>query len=253
MTISDDWSGEPLTGGRSGAGDDFNINDPDIPKIHYDLSGWTFDQKAELTEALAESELPHGWDDEELVVPESVEPDTDALFERLEGEIGPFAIRLGVDEPSTEFGLDEWPERDRELLTQAVVEAEIPHRWDGATIYVAQDAESEVDDLLDAIEAGELISLGEHGEPPEGALSTLYLSADRLARDPLDTGAAEALSELYQQLDERAAPYGVTQRTWRQALVSAGEVVDQLFSDDPDSSQVIGSAQALRAALRPYV
>lgn len=253
MSISDDWSGEPHKGRVSDdTSDDFNPSDPDVPKVHYDLTGWTWEQRAELSEALADAGIPHGWDGDELIVPEKDEDATDALFERLEAEIGPFPVPLG-DEESTEFGLDEWPARDREILTEAVVDAQIPHRWDGTTILVAQDAESEVDELLDAIESGELISLGEHGEPPEGALSSLFSISDRLARDPRDKGAGKELVDLHDQLDERAIPYGVTQRTWRTTLSAAEEIVDQLAEDEPNESDIIGAAQELRSALRPYV
>jgi hypothetical protein len=253
VTISDDWSGEPIDPEKTRAIDDFNPNDPDIVKVHYDLSGWTLDQRAELSQALAETGLAHSWDGDELVVPESLEAVTDELFDRLETELGPFAVVLGDDEDSTEFGLDEWPERDREILAQSVIEMEIPHRWSGTTIFVARDAESEIDDLLDAVESGELLSLGEGEEPPEGALSKLYLLADRLARDPLDDGAGGELAALHGALDVKAVPYGVTQRTWRTALGAVDALVDRIHGADPDPSDVIGAAQELRAALRPYV
>jgi len=253
VSISNDWSGEPLEPEKTRAIDEFNPNDPDIVKVHYDLSGWTLEQRAELTEALAEIGLAHGWEGDELVVPEDLESTADELFERLESELGPFAITLGPDEDSTEFGLDEWPERDREILAQSVIEMDIPHRWEGTTIHVARDAESEVDDLLDAIESGELMSLGEEAEPPEGAMGRLYLLADRLARDPLDTNAGSEFAELHEQLDVKGVPYGVTQRTWRATIAAADKLVDELSGGDADPSTVIGAAQELRAALRPYV
>ncbi|MEM1332852.1 MAG: hypothetical protein AAGG08_05280, partial [Actinomycetota bacterium] len=52
---------------------DFDPTDEAVVKIHYDLSAWNFDQHAELAEALAESGIPHAWDGDELIVPESVE------------------------------------------------------------------------------------------------------------------------------------------------------------------------------------
>ena len=58
---------------------------------------------------------------------------------------------------------------------------EIPHRWQGTTIFVARDAESEVDELLDAIESGELISLGE-GDGATGGSAVEALPARRSAR-----------------------------------------------------------------------
>jgi hypothetical protein len=242
-------SGQPI---------DFDPNDPDTVKVHYDVSGWTIDQRAELSEALANSELPHFWDEDELVVPEIVEEQVDVLFERLEEEIGPFAIPLDEDAESTEFGLDEWSDDDRAVLTEALVEAEIPYRWTGSTVVVAVEAEHAVDDLLDKIEAGELISTAadEGNAAPEGAISTIFLASDKLAKDPLDAKARKVLIELQPQLDRKRPPYGLAQRTWVGAVDGVGQIVDHIIagSSGADSeSDVIGAAQELRALIRPYV
>ena len=242
-------SGQPI---------DFDPNDPTTVKVHYDVSGWTIDQRAELSEALANSELPHFWDEDELVVPEIVEGQVDALFERLEEELGPFAILLGEDAESTEFGLDEWSDDDRKVLTEALVEAEVPYRWEGSTVVVAAEAEHAVDDLLDAIESGELISTtaDDGNVAPEGAISTIFLAADKLAKDPLDAKARKALIDLGPQLDPKRPPYGLAQRTWAGAVDGVGQIVDHVVagsgSADTDSD-VIGAAQELRSLIRPYV
>jgi hypothetical protein len=246
-------SGEPI---------DFDPNDPDVVKVHYDLTVWTFDQRAELSEALADAEFPHYWDGAELVVPEAVEDDVDALFERLEQLFGPFPIILQDDAESTEFGLDEWSEVDRKVLTNALIDAEIPHRWDGTTVVVAADAESAVDDLLDAIETGELGGDTTDGgvAPPEGALSTMFVAADKLAKDPLDTGARTTLLDLLPQLDARVPPYGIAVRTWAAGVEGVARLVglveehaQQHGTDDGHESEVIGAAQDLRSLLRPLV
>ena len=50
--------------------DDWNPNDPDATRVHYDLSDWSFEQMAELAAALADAVVPHAWDGNELIVPE---------------------------------------------------------------------------------------------------------------------------------------------------------------------------------------
>ena len=97
---------------------DWNPNDPDTVKVHYDVSAWSIDQRAELSEALAEEDLAHVWEGDELVVPEELEADVDLLFERLEAVLGPFAVPLDADDPGVEFGLDEWPAGDRATLAR---------------------------------------------------------------------------------------------------------------------------------------
>ncbi len=232
---------------------DFEPNDPDVVKVHYNLVGWSFDQRAELSEALAEAGMPHAWDGEELLVPEDVEAATDALFERLESEIGPFPVSLDDEDQSTEFGLDEWPQADLDLLETSLVEAEIPHRWQGNTVIVAQDAEEVVDDLLDAIEAGEVASIDEEAEAPDGALHDLFKYADKLARDPIDGSARTGLFDLVPALSPKVPPFGITIGAWTRIVGAAESVIEVFHIDDYDPSDVIGAAQELRTMCRPYV
>jgi hypothetical protein len=251
---SDDEDDQQQAGAAAGAPPvDWDPDDPDTVKVHYDVSAWSFDQRAELTEALADADLPHRWDGDELVVPEAVEEAVDALFAELEHHLGPFPVVLGHDEPSTEFGLDEWPPADLELLSSALIEAEIPHRWAGATLLVATDAEDEVDDLLDAIERGDIASFDDAGGPPEGALSALFSIGDRLAREPSDGSARSDLLDLVPQLDPKRPPFGVAVRSWAGVVKAAATLHDDFAGDDFDPSDVIGHGQDLRAVVRPFV
>lgn len=234
---------------------DWNPNDPDVVKVHYDVSGWTIDQRAELTEALAEEELAHVWDGDELVVPEELEEEVDALFARLEELLGPFPVPLDPDDPGVEFGLDEWPPADRNTLTQALIEAEIPHRWDGTTVVVASDAEAAVDELLDGIEQGTLVLAGadEWAVAPEGALSTLFAAADRLAKDTEDQHGRRQLVELVAHLDRARPAYGISVGAWAKCVDSAEQLVALLEAPDASESDIIGAAQDLRSRVRQYV
>jgi hypothetical protein len=234
---------------------DWDPNDPDAVKVHYDVSAWSLDQRAELTEALAESAIAHVWEGDEVVVPEELEAEADELFARLEELLGPFAVPLGADEHGVEYELDEWPPADRQALTQALIEAEIPHRWEGTTVVVATDAEETVDQLLDAIEQGTLVYTGGDGSSgaPEDALSTLFTSADRLARDPEDRGGSDDLRGLVPALDPMQPPYGVSVNTWSKILDAAGALAELVDEVEPSSSDVIGTAQELRSLVRQYV
>jgi hypothetical protein len=233
---------------------DWDPNDPDAVNVLYDVSAWSFDQRAELAAAFAEAGHPHAWEGDELVVPEEIEDAVDDLFDQLERELGPFPVGIAAEVPSTEFGLDEWPPADIEVLKAALVEAEIPHRWDGSTLHVDPDAEHVVDDLLDAIESGDLATLGDVvGGPPEGALNLLFTAADRLARDPGDATARNELFALAPLLDGRQPPFGVTVRVWSHAVTAAQTLVDDFHAAEHDPSDVIGHAQDLRTIVRPYV
>lgn len=234
---------------------DWNPNDPDAVKVHYDVSAWNLDQRAELSEALAEDDIAHVWEDDELIVPEEVEAQADELFSRLEEVFGPFAVRLAEDDPSVEFGLDEWPSTDRDTLTAALVAGGIPHRWDGTTAFVPVDAEQVVDELLDSIESGTLVVAGSAatGGPPEQALSTLFASADRLAKDPDDQIGQVDLSELLDAINIAHPPYGVAAGTWSKVIDVSGKLVDLCDDEDSTPSDVIETAQELRSLVRQYV
>ncbi len=253
---------------RAGVGEpiDFDPDDPTIVKVHYDLAAWDFDQRAELAEALADAGMPHAWDGEELIVPELVEDQVDALFERLEESLGPFPIALADDDESTEFGLDEWSDADRALLTEALVDSEVPLRWEGTTVVVAREAEDAVDDLLDAIEAGELLSADDHGGgagPPDGALDTIFLAADRLVRDPVDARARSSLIDIEGRIDGDHPPYAFAPRTWARAVAGVTTIVETFRREaggsgdrpaaDDDGGEVAEQAGGLRDLLRPFV
>ncbi len=258
--------GEESRNELAGSGEliDFDPNDPTIVKVHYDVAAWTWEQRAELTEALAESEVPHAWDSDELVVPELVERQVDAIFDRLEAELGPFPIVLEADDAATEFGLDEWNDADRSMLTDSLVESEIPHRWEGTTLIVAADAEDAVDSLLDAIEAGEMLAADDDAthEPPDGVLGTVFLAATSLAKDPFDARSRTTLIELSPHLDPKYPPYAFSPRTWAETVEGVDTIVEQIMleaqgsahdEDSDEASAVIRFADDLRTLLRPYV
>ncbi len=234
---------------------DWNPNDPDTVKVHYDVSAWSIDQRAELAEALAEEDLAHVWDGDELIVPEELEDDVDALFARLEELLGPFAIALDLEDPGVEYGLDEWPPADRNTLTQALIESEIPHRWDATTVVVATDAEDAVDDLLDGIEQGTLVLAGadESAVAPAGALSTLFAASDRLAKDSEDQHGRRELLDMVARLDRARPAYGISVGAWANCVDSAEALAALLESPDSTESDIIGAAQDLRSRVRQYV
>lgn len=255
LNRSDD-EGEESTAVAAGAPPaldvDFDPNDPDQSKVHYDLSGWTIDQRAELAETFAERGIPHVWEGEEVVVPEELEGLVDDLFDALEAEIGPFPVGLPDDAPVTEFGLDEWPPADIETLHRALLDAEIPHRWEGRTLLVASDAETVVDDLLDAIESGEVASLDEGADAPDGALQDLYLHSDRLMRDLANGSSRAALVDLVPQLSGDVPPFGLAVGSWR-TIVERAVALVEAFEAGAETDDLQAATEALRSACRPWV
>ena len=249
----DEEKGAQVASGAPPAFDvEFDPNDPEQVKVHYNLAGWGFEQRAELAETLAERGVPHVWEGEELVIPEEIEESVDALFDELEDELGPFPVPLDEDAASTEFGLDEWPVADIESLKQSLTEAEIPHAWEGRKLLVAQDAEHVVDDLLDAIEAGEVASIDEDAEAPDGALHDLYQAADRLRRDVAHGPSRKKLLALAPQLSPTVPPFGLAVGSWK-TIVEKAQIVAERFEGGADVEELEEAAGELHAVTRPWV
>lgn len=236
--------------------EDFDPNDPDTVVVQYDLTGWTPEQLGELTAAIAEADLPHRWEGTELLVPEAAEDPMDDIFDRLELQIGPFAVVLDPSEESTEFRLEDWSSADLALVRAALIESEIPHRWEGIAVHVDPEFQDEVDDLLDAIEDGDIASLDDRDGtdgPPEGVLGRLYSIGDRLARDAADSVARADLFTLAAVIDPAQPPYGMAARSWS-AVVSAARATAGAFADaEFDSSEVSTLGEELRSTTRPFV
>src|SRR5690606_28313864 len=200
----------------------------------------------------AEQGVPHAWDGEELVLPEEIMEAVDALFDALGAELEPIPVPLLEGDDSTEHGLDHRPFADIETRKQSLVEAEIPHAWHGRTLMVAHDAEHVVDDLLDAIEAGEVASLDEDADAPDGALHDLFRHADRLVRDLTNFGSRTAILELVPQLSPDAPPFGLPVGSWRTIVDRARALVER-FEAGAATEELTAAADELRSVCRPWV
>ena len=198
---------------------DFDPNDPDQVKVHYNLTGWSFEQRAELAETLAERGVPHVWEGDELVVPEQIEADVDALFDELEREIGPFPVPLLDDEDDadgvTEFELDEWPVADIELLQQSLIEAEIPHRWERAHVARRQRCRAHGRRLArrDRGRRGGLARRVGRGARRRAARSVRATPTGSPATPPMASASAVA-ARARAELSPSAPPFGLAIRAW---------------------------------------
>ena len=139
---------------------DWNPLDPDLENVYYDLSSWSTDHQGEMTATLAQNDIPHAWVESELVVPAEYEDRLDALFDRLEKElgIGTVAVTGGVDDEDdvTEYELDEYTVAERRDLNEMLIAAKVTHRWQETTLIVPTAAEEIVDGLLDELEGDEV-------------------------------------------------------------------------------------------------
>jgi hypothetical protein len=267
---------------------DWNPSDPDAAKVFYDLSSWDFDQQAELSSALADAEIPHTWDGNELVIPAEAEDEVDELFTELEARLGIASAddidpdsdpdsdtagdaddgelvtppEWGVLEESTkvtDYDLSEWSDLDRSLAIEALDGAAIAHRFVDGVLSVPTVAEDAVDDILDEVEAGEMIPVINDG--PEGdalpfeSLNSFFLAGERLRRDPRDADGLERLLDALKIANPDRPPRGVELRVWRRSCELAERLADVLVEGSEDEVRDTAEpvAEALHDLLRPLI
>lgn len=267
--------------------DDWDPNDSEQTRVHYDLSLWSFDQQAELASDLTEAEIPHAWDGNELLVPEEFEIAADTAITLVEERLGiddealaashqpeaePEPIELADDVVITEFDLAEWAPEHRAAVGNLLVHQHLPFRWDDHTLLVATEHEQSVDAILDAVEAGEYemdepvidepdaeAALAAEpdvadGQLPFETLTTFFLAGERLQKNPLDAGGLEELMRALDVADPANPPYGVERPLWEQTCELADELADALTEEEePDVASAQEIASELHDLLRPYV
>lgn len=255
---------------------DWNPLDPDAESVHYDLSEWSLDQRAAVAEVFAEAEVPHAWVGDEVVVPSELEEVADTLLDRLEQEFAidgnafanrgsAAAIDEADDDEITEYELDEWTDNERSRLGELLVASGIPFRWEGAILVTLSEFEDTVDELLDAVEAGDVTIVDSRGPGPATVsagnsqvsgetLTQMFLAAERLQRDPLDADGLALLVRVLDDVEDGGAPFGVSMPAWRQAVELADQLAEALAgSDIPDEIGAMEIAQRLFVTLRPHV
>lgn len=244
---------------------EWNPNDPDASKVYYDLSGWNFDQQAELSAELAERYIPHAWEGAELVVPEDSEAETDEMFVALEARLGIVGaadevvqIELAADATSTEYDLGEWSVLERDLVSDSLAGAQIPFRWEDEILLVGTENEEQVDDILDDVESGKIIPvLADSGEDddelPFENLNSFFLAGERLKRNPQDASGLQRLLEALEVADPDRPPSGVELGVWRRSCRLAEDLADTLIAEDGDVDLAKPIAESLHDLLRPLI
>jgi hypothetical protein len=261
--------------------DDWDPHDPDATQVRYDLSGWTFEQQADLAAELAEAEVRHAWSGDELVVGEAQESLADHVIGEVESRLGiasegdekalaadavePDPVefgRLPDGAPTTEYDPGDWTPAERRTVSRELRTDDVAFRWEGTTLVVAAAVEEAVDALLDEVEAGELVlsadpEVADDAEAdrlPFETLTTFFLAGERLHKNTLDPDGLDDLLAAVEVADSVQPPYGVDPRLWSRTCELANELADALTGGEtPDHDEAGAVAGELRDLLRPYV
>lgn len=244
--------------------DDWNPDDPQDESVFYDVSDWSIDQQSEVSAAFAEQDIRHAWRGFELAVPARLESRADEVFEALERRLGLASaaiptepIDLDAREGTgtlVEYDLAAWSPGERHTLGTALADAQVPHRWEQALLLVPAEAEEFVDEMLDAVESGDVMIMDDTGdEEPTVTLDDLDGLSRRLVKEPRDERAAAQLSEVVATIDPEHPPFGVQLATWRRAVALCREIELLLGTQPLDEITVVERAEELEALVRPLV
>ena len=111
------------------------------------------DERADVVVALAQAEVPHAWDGDELVVPQEQEEVVEDILDELEEQMDANDDEETADDNITEYELDEWTESERKQLCDMLDNLDIGYRWDGTVLLVPVGVETVVDSCLDSIDS----------------------------------------------------------------------------------------------------
>jgi len=178
----------------------------------------------------------------------------------------PLMLAPGNDEDEVQYDLLEWKMPERCAATTALLEADIPYRWETDLVLVVPTvAEQEVDHLLDELdELDDLEDADEDhveggdddtadgGEEAQTAMGDLFVAADRLQHDPGDARMAADAMEAATTVAACGPPYGIERPAWKQIQGLAEKLATGL-EEAADEDTVAADARALREYLRDLV
>lgn len=221
----------------------------------FDLREWPSDPLHVVRSMLQASDVPHTWEDGQLVVAADQRDEVMTILDEVVAATKP---HLEEDEDRTAYELADWPPSEIATLEAALDEAGIVREWtDEGDLLVYESDEAKVDALFE--------SLGLHG-PDDGTvvldgealselLDTIYLGADRLSRDPADPDAVVSYAEAAAQLGTVAVPVGFEEGTWKRVQADAQSLRDVLADPDAETEDddVAEQARVVREHLRPWL
>ena len=132
---------------------EWNPKDEQAISTRYDLTDWSVDERADVVGALAQAEVPHQWDGDELVVPQEQEETVEDILDELEEQMDANDDEETADDNITEYELEEWTEGERKQLCDMLDNLDIGYRWDGTVLLVPIGVEAVVDSCLDSIDS----------------------------------------------------------------------------------------------------
>lgn len=225
-----------------------------VDQLAYELHEWSFESRRMVDQLLTARALVHAWQGASLLVLERDEQAVDAIVEEVEQATLP---TLDADQEHVVYEMGEWSADNQSRLADALGLAGVPNQFDAAgDLVVHAEDEEEVDRLVDQVTAA--IAAGE----PEDAieldglgtnelLTRVFVSVDKLRRNPHEPEAVLAFSRDAETLARIKTPFGLDSRTWAEVVGLVRGLAGLYHEDmaDFDDAYAADLAAAIRAEL----
>ncbi|TSA53877.1 MAG: hypothetical protein D4R44_02655 [Actinobacteria bacterium] len=132
---------------------EWNPKDPETATTRYDLADWSVDERADVVAALAQADVTHAWDGDELVIPQEQEEVVEDILDELEAQMDDDDADDTADDNITEYELDQYSEAERKQLCDMLDNLDIGYRWDDTVLLIPIGVEAVVDSCLDSIDS----------------------------------------------------------------------------------------------------
>ena len=126
---------------------DWNPRDPEAATTRFDLTEWSVDERADVVAKLAADNIQHGWDGDELLVPQSDEEVVEDILDELED-----LFDNDVESETAEFDIEDWSEEERAKLCNMLDNLDIGYRLEDGELIAPIGAEQVIESCIDSIE-----------------------------------------------------------------------------------------------------
>jgi hypothetical protein len=126
---------------------DWNPRDPEAATTRFDLTEWSVDERADVVAKLAADNIQHGWDGDELLVPQSDEEVVEDILDELED-----LFDNDVESETAEFDIEDWSEEERAKLCNMLDNLDIGYRLENGVLIAPIGAEQVIESCIDSIE-----------------------------------------------------------------------------------------------------
>lgn len=157
------------------------------------------------------------------------------------------------DDDEVGFELDDWEPEQRHELSALLEGEEVPHRWEGYALVVAEGDADLAEQLIDDIDHPDALAAEEDDDDVAAdVLSALYVAADVLLAAPDHPAAGADLAATAARASTLPTPYGVEEAVWADVRRRA-DALAVLVNEDADAGEITAAARSLRQAVWPLV